>query len=238
MNENIKNDEPNNINKMPNEYNLIYLNNMIISNNNHLNDMATKIQAIITDINNKQKTDVIINKLNNIILEINSILEDNKKKLSNLNNRRIDLQLLKNENIDFRINSTIIYPQGKYTGEVKNGICDGKGVYIYNNGDKYEGDFKNNMKDGKGIFYYKLEPWNGDVYVGDYKNNKREGKGIYYFRNGDRYEGDYRNGMSEGKGIMYFSNGDRRMGDYFNNKPIGNHVTLHANGKITTVFFK
>ena len=38
-----------------------------------------------------------------------------------------------------------------YEGETKNGKKEGKGKYIYNNGNRYEGDWKNDIKEGKGI---------------------------------------------------------------------------------------
>ena len=40
---------------------------------------------------------------------------------------------------------------GRYEGEVKNGIPEGKGIEYFNNGNRYEGDFKNGKKERKGI---------------------------------------------------------------------------------------
>ena len=42
-----------------------------------------------------------------------------------------------------------IYDNGRYEGEIKNGILEGKGIYYLNNGDRYEGDFKNNKIKGR-----------------------------------------------------------------------------------------
>ena len=42
---------------------------------------------------------------------------------------------------------------------------------------KYEGQWKDDMRDGKGTFVYV----NGDKYVGDWKADVQDGKGIYYF---------------------------------------------------------
>ena len=41
---------------------------------------------------------------------------------------------------------------GKYEGNFKDGMKNGKGTYIYSNGSKYEGEWKDNKKHGKGIF--------------------------------------------------------------------------------------
>ena len=116
---------------------------------------------------------------------------------------------------------------GRYVGQVVNGLREGKGIEYWKNGDRYEGDFRNNKKDGKGILYYNKEPFKGDRYEGDFRNDKKEGKGIYYFKDGERYEGDFRNDKREGKGIYYFNNGDREMGDYYNGKPKGKFVILN-----------
>jgi hypothetical protein len=49
------------------------------------------------------------------------------------------------------------YEDGKYEGEFKNKLRDGKGIMYYNNGNKYEGEWKNDVKEGKGIMYYKSQ---------------------------------------------------------------------------------
>ena len=103
---------------------------------------------------------------------------------------------------------------------------------IYNYG-KYIGEFKNDLRDGKGIVYYN----SGSRYEGDWKNNKMEGKGIYYYNDGNRYEGDWKNDKKEGKGIYYFNNNDREMGDYQNGKPIRKHAKLHYNGEVTSKIY-
>ena len=144
----------------------------------------------------------------------------------------------KNDNNNNQSNniSTIKFDYGEYTGEVKNGVPEGRGKLIYTGnyeGDRYEGDFKNGEPNGKGIYYHS----NGNKYEGDFKNDKAQGKGIFYNKNGNRYEGDFIEDSKEGKGIFYFANGDRMMGDYHNDRPIGNHVILHSNGTISTKNF-
>ena len=63
---------------------------------------------------------------------------------------------------------------GKYVGQVVNGIAEGKGIAYFINGDKYEGEWRNNKKEGKGIYYFK----NGDREMGDYLNGNPIGKHI------------------------------------------------------------
>ena len=43
---------------------------------------------------------------------------------------------------------------GKYIGNIKNGIKEGKGKFFYNNKDIYDGEFKNDVKEGKGKLNY------------------------------------------------------------------------------------
>jgi hypothetical protein len=53
---------------------------------------------------------------------------------------------------------------------------EGKGKYIYENGDYYVGDFVNGLYHGNGIEYYK----NGNIrYEGEFKDNLYDGKGKY-----------------------------------------------------------
>ena len=54
----------------------------------------------------------------------------------------------------------------------------------YDNG-KYIGEFKENIRQGKGKYI-----WNSkDEYIGDFKNDKIEGRGIYTWENKEIYEG-------------------------------------------------
>jgi len=85
---------------------------------------------------------------------------------------RNDISSLLKKFDELKINNTINnqefqFPDGKYIGQVLNGLAE-----------------------GKGIWYCTKEPFVGDRYEGDYRNGKKEGKGIYYYNSGSRYEGD------------------------------------------------
>ena len=54
----------------------------------------------------------------------------------------------------------------------------------YDNG-RYTGQIINGLREGKGIMYFNKEPFKGDRYEGDFRNGKMEGKGIYYSNNGN-----------------------------------------------------
>ena len=160
------------------------------------------------------------------------LMEKHKTEIiDNFNSNSKKNKELKSNNI-----STITLDDGVYTGEIKDGVPNGRGKLVYtgnNTGDRYEGDFKNGKPEGKGIYYHK----NGNIYSGDLKNDTANGKGILYSINGNRYEGDWVKDCPHGKGIKYFKNGDRMMGDYNEGKPIGKHVILHANGNVSEKIF-
>jgi hypothetical protein len=71
-------------------------------------------------------------------------------------------------------------PYGRYTGRLRAGRPDGKGVYDYSNGDRYEGGF----------------------YAGQY-----DGQGVYTFANGARYDGDFVEGASTRSGMLQLIDG-------------------------------
>ena len=62
-------------------------------------------------------------------------------KLNNINEITNELNNIKNIKIDIN-NKEKIYEDGKYIGDFKNGLKEGKGIYYYNNGDRYEGDYR------------------------------------------------------------------------------------------------
>ena len=76
----------------------------------------------------------------------------------------------------------IKYSNGKYIGQVVNGIREGKGILYWNDGDRYEGEWRNDKKEGKGIYYFAN---NGDRRMGDYLNDKKIGKHVRLTKNGE-----------------------------------------------------
>ena len=180
------------------------LNNQTYSNNNNiLLGIINELQQIV----NSSHENLTIKRISDIIIKINSAINENKKNtqliIDHITNLQNQITQMSKKFDELKINNISIkeikYDDRRYVGQVVNGLREGKGTVYRNDGDRYEGDFRNDIA---------------------------EGKGIYYFHNGDRYEGDFRNGKSEGKGIYYFHNGDRMMGDYYNDQPIGKHVRL------------
>ena len=162
--------------------------------NNFLLSLVQKLNNIINDLKYTNNINFVIKNIEDLIKSSNQIIEDNKINL-------ISMQKNFNEFIssnNFNIHKTQIYPDGKYIGEFKNGMRDGKGIFYFNDGARYEGDYKCDKREGKGILYYP----NGNIYQGDYKNNKKDGQGIMYYNNGNRAMGNYANGLPVGKHLM------------------------------------
>ena len=203
--------------------------NIYLNNSHILEEVLNDLKLII----NSTQDNILIAKVENIIIKVKKIINENLKNVEIIRN---DLQVLIKKFEEIKINNNINNQelklnQGKYIGQIKNGKAEGKGICFFINGDKYEGDFKNDKQEGKGIYYWK----NGERYEGDWRNGIMEGKGINFYINGDRYEGEWKRGKKEGNGIYYFNNGDRRMGDYYNNEPIGKHVKLSKDSIVSII---
>lgn len=89
------------------------------------------------------------------------------------------------------------------------GDCEnGKGRFIFENGDKYIGEFKNAVPHGRGVYYNK----DGSSYKGPFVNGKRQGYGTFTWSNGEQYVGEYYNNMRHGEGTYTFNDGSQRKG--------------------------
>ena len=125
------------------------LNNKIYSNNNNL------LIEIINDLNqlmNYYRDNLSIKILGNVINKINYIINENKKNLQLLRNDISKLsQKIDNLNINNINKQELKFNNGKYIGQVVNGLAEGKGTWYEINGDRYEGEFKKGIYDGKGI---------------------------------------------------------------------------------------
>jgi hypothetical protein len=119
----------------------------------------------------------------------------------------------------------------RYSGEIKNGQPDGRGIITFPDGDKYEGELKNGRLSGQGTYTFKngmkyvgqwkdsemngqgTKTWsNGDKYVGQWKGSKRNGKGTQTWSDGNKYEGEWKSGKKHGQGTYTWSDGDKYVG--------------------------
>ena len=64
-----------------------------------------------------------------------------------------------------------------------NGNKHGKGIEYYKDGNiKYEGDFVNDKREGKGKYIWE----DGEYYIGEWLNDYMHGKGIEYYKDGNK----------------------------------------------------
>ena len=197
-------------------------NNRLCENELLLNDIKAK--SIAKELIFKQYLIEVIKKIESLIIKINnnnlsSIINNSLigKKFIGLKINTFNLFIKNIENIAHIKNQETTFFDGKYIGQIVNGLRQGKGTMYYNNGDKYEGEWKDDKK-YKGIHYFNEEPFKGDKYDGFFINDKFEGEGIYYWNDGDKYEGNWKNGKRDGKGIYYFNNKDKYVGYFSNDK--------------------
>lgn len=98
----------------------------------------------------------------------------------------------------------IVFPDGVYEGEIKDGKKHGYGVFRHVDGDRYEGEWQNDKKHGNGIFY----GVNGFRYEGEWKDDKPHGFGTEYDCYDDLvYHGEWKYGKWHGKGVWYNGSG-------------------------------
>ena len=97
----------------------------------------------------------------------------------------------------------------RYEGEFSEGLKQGRGVYIWDNGDRYDGRFANDRPDGNGKYHFA----NGDSYEGEVKAGVIVGRGTYTSKNGDVFEGSFADGKPHGVGVYRFASGDRYEGE-------------------------
>ena len=125
---------------------------------------------------------------------------------------------------------TFFFPTGsKYTGELKKGLRDGKGIYENKNSNiYYEGEWKNGLKHGKGIL--KKENM---IYDGEWEKGIINGYGnIKWLKTNNFYEGNFKNSLLDGNGCMIWNDvNEKYLGQWENNFQSGIGVHLYYENK-------
>ena len=119
----------------------------------------------------------------------------------------------------------IVYNNGIYYGEVKNGKANGLGILEIDNHTKTEGEFFNGKGDGIIIEYSDI-----GIYMGESKNGLSNGFGIKKFKTGLIYEGDQLNGYHTGIGITTYEDGVIYIGQTKEGLPNGAGKFMWPNG--------
>jgi hypothetical protein len=92
---------------------------------------------------------------------------------------------------------------GKYTGNLKDGKPEGKGVLTFDGG-TYDGEWKDGKPEGQGIITYTgVATYTGGFLAGQY-----DGEGTLELIGGNKYVGEWKNGQKNGKGKEYSNDKD------------------------------
>ena len=142
--------------------------------------------------------------------------------------------------INFEDLCFVAFPDGNYTGEVKNGSRHGWGemkwkngtqygpdlIFYYSEGDTYLGEWVDGKQNGIGTFSSKT-----GVYVGDWKGGLQTGNGTAIYNNGNKYVGEFVNGFKEGHGKFEVSNGDVYTGNFQKGQRSGQGIEIFYTGE-------
>ena len=118
---------------------------------------------------------------------------------------------------------------GKYIGQFRQSLRNGRGVYTLPNGNTYEGEFLNNIPNGYGIFRWK----EGSLYDGPWRDGKRHGAtGVLLSSDGFRYEGSWVDNSMEGRGVATYPRGQVYDGTWVRGKREGRGTIKFTNGAV------
>lgn len=96
-----------------------------------------------------------------------------------------------------------------YIGNIKNGMRNGHGKYVFTDGSYYEGDFLNGDSHGIGTHIYA----NGDKFHGRWQNDCKNGLGRMDYTDGSWYFGQFEDDGINGYGV-YFDGEIFRIGRF------------------------
>ena len=145
------------------EGNILNLINKIFSNNNNiLNNIINELQQIKDDSQEKKT----IKRLSDIIIKMNTIINENiknkvlirndiSKLYEQMNKQFNELKInhtINNQEIKYDLdNNNKTIKRLKYIGQVLNGIPEGKGIMYWNDDDRMMGDYLNDKPIGKHV---------------------------------------------------------------------------------------
>lgn len=234
-----------------------------LNNNMLFIEIIKQLENVVNDLSGKKNSYLSnqIKQLKNIITILNKLIDETKKNQNEIMKR---IQKL-HDDMKSNFNKSSIsynfqkktYTNGKYLGELRNGLRHGKGTFTNKDGSVFNGQWEEDKangygeemnkayqseglyKDGELYGYMKYHFHNGDsivLFLDEDKLKKGEGlcgKGIiYYNRQGGRYEGDIKNGAKNGEGVFYWKEGEKDIGRFSDDKPIGKHFRIKKNGEV------
>lgn len=85
-----------------------------------------------------------------------------------------------------------------YSGQMKDGMFSGIGVYTCVSGEKYEGLFAKGKREGHGVLFDS----SGGKFTGDFHDDKKNGPGMLCLINGDKIEAIWVDDILQGRGTL------------------------------------
>ncbi len=116
--------------------------------------------------------------------------------------------------------------KGTYTGYLVDGVQQGQGTMIWEDGRKYTGQWDYGQLHGKGKLTFASGAW----YEGAFKKGQLHGTGTYVWTSGNKYEGQWRDGKRQGQGKLTYADGGWYQGQWSNDKSNGQGTMVWASG--------
>jgi hypothetical protein len=115
-----------------------------------------------------------------------------------------------------------------FDGTLQNGKRQGKGLFVWGNGQRYKGDWVDDEPNGQAVIDFA----NGDHYEGMAEHASPKGTGSMAYASGDRYKGQFAAGQPNGTGAYVWKNGQKFEGDWKDGKPSGRGRLQYASGDV------
>ncbi|TDQ09440.1 serine/threonine-protein kinase [Pedobacter metabolipauper] len=114
-----------------------------------------------------------------------------------------------------------------YSGKVRDGVPDGKGLQTFANGSVYNGNFSKGLYSGKGS----LTTADGDKYVGNWSAGIKT-SGTLYYKDGSFYKGSFKRDLKHGSGKLVYKDGSYYEGGFANDQFSGSGKMFSAEGEV------
>ena len=113
-----------------------------------------------------------------------------------------------------------------YYGDVTDGIANGAGYIVWDNGERYVGDWVWNDMTGYGTYIWP----DGECYTGSYQDDLFHGAGTFSWADGESYTGAYVRDQRTGTGTYTWPDGSCYTGEFANDQPTGRGMISYADG--------
>ena len=128
---------------------------------------------------------------------------------------------------------TLTLLNGRYYGRFVDGLYQGRGKLVDENGNEYNGTFRKGKKCGGGCIRYA----NGDAYDGEFKEDLFDGTGYYKYKKGGSIGGEFKNGLLNGKAVVVKVDDEGKIikvfkGEFVNGVKHGKGEVLDEKGNV------